>query len=376
MSTISLLVVQPTAFCNIDCGYCYLGERTDKRWMSFETLETVFAGVFQSTYVGKTLRICWHAGEPTVLPVSYYERAFSIISRLCPDGIEVEHLFQTNATLVDEDWCRLFSAQPVRIGVSLDGPREIHDAHRKDRRGRGTFEATMRGMSALKRNDVPFHVICVLSRASLDHPDKLFDFFAEHEVQEVCFNVEEQEGVHAHTSLTGQGIDERVSDFFDRYYRRLRSAGFPHWVREIDVMMQALMRADLDKPQNVLASSTRSINVDRFGNVSTFSPELLGVETERYGRFAFGNLTERSLEECLADGRLRSVEADIAAGVEMCRQTCPYFGLCGGGAPANKLFENGTFASTETQFCRLTVKRLADLAVGWIEEAVQRSTPR
>src|SRR5207248_2905774 len=100
---------------------------------------------------------------------------------------------QTNATLITEDWCDFFSRHTLRVGVSLDGPKEIHDKYRRDRRGRGTFEKTLRGIQMLQKNGIPIYVIAVLHKESLQSPDQLFHFFEELRVSEVCFNIEEIE---------------------------------------------------------------------------------------------------------------------------------------------------------------------------------------
>ena len=116
------------------------------------------------------------------------------------------------------------------------------------------------------------------------------------------------------------------------------------------------------------------VNVDCDGNFSTYSPELLGLSGPRYGSFALGNVARDSLEDAIASERFRVLEADIARGVELCRQSCPYFAFCGGGAPANKYFENGTFASTETLFCRLHKQVCLDVTLERLE-LLQRTAP-
>jgi len=108
--------------------YCYLPNRSDKGRMGFDVLEKVFTNVFGSDFLGERLRICWHAGEPTTLPVSYYREAFSIIDRLKPASLKAAHEFQTNAILLDSDWCGLLKERTdLSMGVSLDGPKHIHD---------------------------------------------------------------------------------------------------------------------------------------------------------------------------------------------------------------------------------------------------------
>jgi uncharacterized protein len=109
------------------------------------------------------------------------------------------------------------------------------------------------------------------------------------------------------------------------------------------------------------------ISVDCEGRFSSFSPELLGLKSEQYGDFEFGRVQTDSFRAAAQTDKFRAIQADIDAGVEQCRQTCPYFKYCGGGAPVNKYFENGAFNSTETMFCRLSKQAVIDVVLTKLE---------
>jgi uncharacterized protein len=372
---ISLVVVQPTPFCNIDCKYCYLSDRANNSRMSLDVLSSAICNLVASGRLGEILRICWHAGEPLVVPSGYYRDAFELIRSLTPRTIKIEHTIQTNGILIDDEWCELFKRYRVGIGISLDGPADIHDQFRRDRRGRGTFDRVLKGIKALQRNEVSFYVLAVLTDHSLDHPARLFDFFRELGVTEVCFNVEEIEGIHAVPSYSRQNVVGRAQRFFRAYYELLKLSSFPHWVREFDYAFSAVLRAPLEKPQNALVTPFRSLNIDYRGNFSTFCPELLGVRTEKYGPLLLGNLTRDALDACVSREPFISLNRDIRSGVNLCAATCSYYALCGGGAPSNKYFENGTFESTETHHCRIFIKALIDLAIDVMEASFTTRDP-
>ena len=140
-------------------------------------------------------------------------------------------------------------------------------------------------------------------------------------------------------------------------------------VREFEQSATALLHARPGSPSPRTQENRPFgiVNVDYGGNFSTYSPELLGLDSSRYGPFALGNVATDSLDAILASPRFARMEADIAEGVRMCRQSCRYFPFCGGGPPGNKHFENGTFASTETLFCRLHMKACLDVTADWLE---------
>jgi uncharacterized protein len=364
---LELLVVQPTPFCNIDCSYCYLPDRRNTRKIKPETLEQIFAWVFGSDLVRQPFTLLWHAGEPTVLPASFYEQATVLLEQYNDSGFEVTQSFQTNATLIDDAWCEFIKRRNVHVGVSVDGPAFLHDLHRRTRRGGGTFERTLRGMRRLHDHGIDFNTITVLTADSLAYPDELFDFFVENGVTSVSFNVEEIEGPNVSSSLSRSGTEERFRRFYSRFLDLVLAADRPMEVREFNTAQGALshrldagLRTQECRPFAIL-------NVDCEGNFSTYSPELLGLSGPRHGSFAFGNVARDSLEAVLAQPRFIALDDEIRRGVERCHETCSYAPFCGGGPPGNKFFENGDFATTETMSCRLHKQVTFDVALNKLE---------
>ncbi|MGZ5903735.1 MAG: radical SAM protein, partial [Reyranella sp.] len=156
---IGMVVVQPTAFCNINCTYCYLPDRNNKHVIAQSTVTRLFSEIFASGWTCPEITVVWHAGEPLAVPVSFYREAFAAIERMRPESVIVKHSFQTNGMLIDAEWCRLFLEWNVGVGVSIDGPRALHDRHRKTRSGQGTFDKSLAGIRCLRANGVPFHVL-------------------------------------------------------------------------------------------------------------------------------------------------------------------------------------------------------------------------
>ena len=209
MPVIELLVIQPTPFCNINCSYCYLPDRSSKAVVSKETLSNLFSEVFASGWVRDCLSVVWHAGEPMVLPIGFYRDAFRTIDALKPAGVSVSHSFQTNGMLIDDAWCDFLIEADIGIGVSIDGPKHLHDRNRLTRSGQGTFDRTIAGIRQLRRRAVPFHVISVLSSQNMKSPAEMFDFYVSEGIEEVCFNVEESEGSHVSSSLRASTTSRR-----------------------------------------------------------------------------------------------------------------------------------------------------------------------
>ncbi len=370
---ISVVVAQPTPFCNISCSYCYLPARSDKAVMKAQVVEALFGKVFASGWCAPELTIIWHAGEPLVMPVEFYEQAFAVIEALRPPGVAVRHSLQTNGMLLSERWCALLRRWQVGIGVSIDGPRRFNDEHRLTRDGRSTFERTLAGIRLLKAHGIPFHVITVLSEHSLLAPEEMLEFYRREGIEDVCFNVEESEGAHVSGLFASADPQARYRDFLRSFWRLARQGGGIRFIREIDSMLPRVFRPGGEEMHNIQVEPFAMLNVDCHGNVATFSPELLGLKNAAYGDFIIGNIVRDSLEQMRASAALAAMTRDIAAGVARCRAECEYFSVCGGGAPVNKLTENGAFASTRTAFCALTQMVPTDLVLEAFDR-VQRGT--
>jgi uncharacterized protein len=368
--TIELLVVQPTPFCNIDC-------RNSKTVVAPKTLSNLFSQVFASGWVRDCLSVVWHAGEPMVLPIGFYRDAFRMIDRLKPAELRVAHSFQTNGTLINEQWCNFFAEEHVNLGVSIDGPQRLHDRNRLTRSGRGTFDKTIAGIRLLRRHGVPFHVISVLSLDSMLAPGEMFDFYVSEGIEQVCFNVEESEGDHVSRSFAEIGVEAAYYRFLSEFWRLSAAApGKISFIREIEHAIQQVIRP-ADAPfAYQLVEPFAITSMDWAGNISTFSPELLGLKNPAYEDFLLGNINRDALVDLPRRANFARMLADIRAGVEMCRKRCEYFSVCGGGEPINKLAENGSFASTETTYCRLAKMQATDLVLDALERLPLKKTRR
>jgi len=331
-------------------------------------LHNLFSQIFASGWFGDGLSVVWHAGEPMVLPIAFYRDAFALIEQLRPPRLQVIHSFQTNGTLIDDSWCAFFAEAQLNLGVSIDGPQRFHDRNRLTRSGRGTFDRTIAGIRSLRRHELPFHVISVLTSDSMAAPQEMFDFYVAEGIQHVCFNIEESEGDHISHSLGDAEIEAAYYRFLSEFWRMSAAApGKITFLREIEQALQQVLRPKEAPFRNQLVEPFAIVSMDWAGNISTFSPELLGFKNSVYNDFILGNVNRDTLADILQSPALARMVADIDAGVEMCRQGCEYFSVCGGGEPVNKLTENGSFASAETAYCRVTKMRATDLVLDTLE---------
>ena len=375
---IGLLVIQSTSHCNLDCSYCYLPDRQKRNIFNLQQqLPLLLERVYESPFWGPHLSILWHAGEPLTLPAAFYDEASVIINRETADlqaqGVVIEQHIQTNATLINDAWCDCFQRNNIVVGVSIDGPEDIHNSHRRFRNGQGSYANTLNGIHTLRKHNIDFHAIAVLTEDALDQPERMYTFFRDEGIHALGFNVEEQEGVHTNSSMQGLAKERRYREFLSRFWALNQQDGFPLRIREFDQVMgmiaggQRLLQNEMNRPYAILS-------VDAKGNFSTFDPELLSVETERYGLFNLGNIRDLSLLDATQSPTFQRLLQEMQAGTERCQQTCEYYGFCGGGNGSNKYWEHGSLDAAETCACRFSSQIPVDVVLNKMELESATST--
>ena len=369
MVATQLVIIQPTPLCNVNCRYCYLPERTLKKRIEMATVARIGEAFFTSPFAGKSITIVWHAGEPLILPIDFYEQALHHLQEQNKRGVQIEHYIQTNATLITQEWCDFFRRQRIKIGISLDGPQPVHDANRVDRKGAGTFERVMRGVRLLKQNEIPFSVIAVVTQYSLPCAEAIWRFFSEIDPQRLCLNPEEQEGMNVVSSLHSEENIASYQHFLKELLAWNMQANRPLDIREFATIHE---RIRIGEPWAMSQTNVPGaiFSFDYAGNISTFSPEMLTMTFPKAGAFHFGNVFTHTLEQALTGQRCLEVQAAIQRGVWRCLQTCEYFLFCGGGCPSNKFSEHQTFDVSETRACRLRIKATTDVMLDYLEAQV------
>ena len=371
----TLIVLQPTTFCNIDCRYCYLPDRLQTNRMSLDVVRRIASEVLSSDLVEAPVAFLWHLGEPLAAPLTFYEAAFAEIDRINRDyQREYIHSFQTNATLLNEQWIDLIKKHQIRVGISLDGPAFIHDRQRITRNGKGTHAAVLRGIGLLQAADLPFSIITVLTDFTLDYPDEFFQFLLDRGINDVGFNIDEIEGIHATTSFSDNSSVQRYQSFLARLTDLTERQQGTVKIREVWTNLRTLALGSTE-PYNTTNQPRRILNFDAAGNFSTFCPELVAAKSDKYGDFIMGNILKNSLADLEQNPVFQKVHQEIEAGINACKASCSYWNFCGGGSPSNKFFEHGRFDVTETTTCRVHKQATVDFLVNYLETKLTANQP-
>jgi len=343
----SAVVMQPTTTCNLACDYCYLPARPNQH-MAPAVAHRVAAAVNRWVGDGHLVRVFWHCGEPLVAGRD------RLADLMAPFAASVVHGVQTNATLIDDRWCEFFLDRGIEVSISIDGPEEL-DVHRVQRGGRPAHSRIMAGIAALRRNDVPFGALAVVTDPTPDAARRLYDFFADLGARRL--------GVSLQQSLSPTRCPRDGADY-EEFWLALLEAWLDNPVvriREIDHCIDDAFRLLNDPERNGAADVDPLPAVGWDGEVVLTAPELLGLRGPDDLPFSSGNVLETPLDAIIATAAERSpwLAAHLAAAQE-CLDTCPYGAICPGPSPAPSWFETGTLTTGPTEHCRGAVIAAAE----------------
>ncbi|AXT72743.1 anaerobic sulfatase maturase [Vibrio sp. dhg] len=169
------------AKCNIDCQYCFylhkenLLHQPKQPKMDDETLEA-FVKSYIESQDGEEIVFSWQGGEPTLLGLDYFRKVVELQKKYKPNGIRIENDLQTNGILLNDEWCEFLLANNFLVGLSIDGPEELHDKYRKTRSGKPTFHLVMKAVEKLQRHGVRFNALVTVNRHNVKYPVEIYRF--------------------------------------------------------------------------------------------------------------------------------------------------------------------------------------------------------
>ncbi len=352
------LLAKPSgATCNIDCTYCFFLSKdalypNEKSRMSAATLEAYIRQLLESHRTPE-VTVAWQGGEPSLMRLDFFRRAVELVERFRRPGQVVQHTFQTNGLLLDDEWCTFFKEHEFLVGLSVDGPRELHDTYRKDRRGKGTFDLVMRGWRALQRNSVDFNILCTVNAANQGHGRAVYRFFrdelgakwvqfipiieraTEETIAIANRGWSEQPGRQRLLyTQTGSLVTERTVG--GEQYGRFLVDVFEEWVRH-DVAQVFVQLFDVTLEayfgRHLLCIHAPTCG---YGPVLEHNGDLYSCDHFVEPRFRLGNIHERHMLELVASPEQRKFGQDKRDTLTAQCQRCEVRHLCHGGCPKDR----------------------------------------
>ena len=176
------LLAKPTgAVCNLDCTYCFFLSKEmlypgSRFRMADDLLEAYLSQLLDAHRGMPEVMVAWQGGEPTMMGLDFFRRSVEIAARCAEPDQRVLHSIQTNGTLLDDEWASFFKERDVLVGLSIDGPRDIHDTYRVDKGGKPTFDRVIAGLAFLKAHDVEWNALTTIHAANQDRGGDVYRF--------------------------------------------------------------------------------------------------------------------------------------------------------------------------------------------------------
>ena len=365
--------------CNLRCRYCYYVEkpallRQTHRVMPDEILEAYVRQNLQANGKDATVEFAWHGGEPTLAGIGFFRKALDLEKRY-GEGRKILNTLQTNATLLDDDWCAFFSENGFLLGVSVDGPERLHDVYRVGPEG-GSFRRAASGIGLLQKHGVEFNTLTTINAANSGYPDEVYGFLREYTDYMQFLPVVETEGAFfeidegqlfgmppgSHSSL----FSRKLTDFsvsaedFGKFLCRV----FDLWKRQ-----------DLGKKHVQLFEATAGNILGKPGGLCTHEP-LCGhgasVETDgdvyscdhyAFRNYRLGNILETPLAEIMEKNRRFGMYK--THGLPKACFSCPYVKLCFGGCPKDRILPAGDGQKGKNALCEGYKHFFAHFLANW-----------
>jgi uncharacterized protein len=352
------LLAKPSgSTCNIDCTYCFFLSKealypNEKSRMSALTLETYVQQLLES-HRTPTVTVAWQGGEPTLMKVDFFRRSVELVEKYRRPGQTVLHTFQTNGILLDDEWCTFFKEHNFLVGLSVDGPRELHDTYRVDRSKQGTFDKVMRGWQQLRQYDVDFNVLCTVNAANQNHGRAVYRFFRDEmgakwiqfipiveRASEETIGIanlgwsEQPNRKRLLYTQTGDLVTKRSVD--GKQYGQFLVDIFEEWVRhDVGQVFVQLFDVTLEAyfGRHLLCIHAPTCG---YGPALEFNGDLYSCDHFVEPKYLLGNIHETHMLKLIASDQQRKFGDDKRDSLTAQCRSCVVRPLCNGGCPKDR----------------------------------------
>lgn len=334
------VLAKPTGpICNLDCEYCFFLSKEalypgDRFRMADEMLDTYIRQVIESQ-AAPEVAIAWQGGEPTLMGVDFFRRALAIAERYRKPDQTLQHTIQTNGTLLTDEWCELFAEHGFLVGISIDGPRDLHDAYRVDKKGNPSFDKVMRGFELLRKHSVDLNVLCTVNAANQDHAFEVYCFFRDElEVQHIqlipIVERDNETGFQEGNTVTDRSVDPEA-------WGRFLTTIFDEWVRR-DVGTVFVSHFDAALASWLGVQPALCIFGETCGNAVALehNGDLYSCDHFVEPDYLLGNIGETHMVELMASPRQRAFGDSKRDTLPKYCRDCTVRFACNGECPKNR----------------------------------------
>jgi len=352
------VLTKPTgALCNLDCKYCFfLSKERLYPGSRFRMSDEVLAAYIRQVIEGQSgpqVSIAFQGGEPTLMGLDFFRRAVSLAQQYARPGAQIEYSLQTNGTLLNAAWCDFFREHNFLIGLSLDGPRPMHDAYRVDKGGAPTFDKVAAAARLMQERRVEFNILCTVHAANAPHPVAVYRFFRDEiGAQFIQFIPIVERATPELLDLANEGWGDRRSS--RPLYMQAgslvteRSVSAEGWGRFLIAIFEEWVRRDVGRVFVQMFDAALAAWVGERPGICIFDETCgNGLALEHNGDlyacdhyvepdFFLGNITQTHLLELAASDKQRKFGTDKRDTLPSTCRECPVRFACQGECPRNR----------------------------------------
>lgn len=327
--------------CNLACSYCYYLEKGQllktvtaqgqPALMSDETLE-LFTRQYLEAQTQPEVLFTWHGGEPLLRPLDFYRKALKL-QRQYGRGRRVENCLQTNGTLLTDEWCRFFKEHNFLIGISIDGPEELHDAYRRTRGDRPSFGRVMRGIELLERHGVEWNAMGVVNALNAERPVEVYRFYRSigaHYIQftPIVERVMQKEG--GSPALIPSSVKPGQ-------FARFACGVFDEWVRQdVGTFFVQLFDATLARWVGEVPGVCSMAETCGHAAAIEAGGDLFACDHYVFPEYRLGNIHEQTIAAMMFSPAQHAFGQAKREGLPgQCRR-CQWLNICNGGCPKDR----------------------------------------
>jgi uncharacterized protein len=326
-----------SAVCNLDCRYCYY---LDKRDLYPHAKSLRMPDDLLEEYIVQHIRTCpiptvlfsWHGGEPTILGLDYFRRIVELQRKHRLQGREIVNGIQTNGLFIDEEWCRFLADEGFYVGLSLDGPRDLHDGYRVTKGQKPTHEKVVSAFRLFQRFRVHCDILCVVHNENARRPLDVYHFFKEIGVRQLVFLplvMRNKDGEVTPETVPAQAYGDFLSTIFDE------------WVREDIGLIYVQMFEEASRPARGLEHSLCVLRkVCGELPVLEHNGDFYSCDHFVDGHHLLGNLREKTLLEILEGPQQQAFGANKWNSLPRCCRQCKVVDYCNGGCPKDRFIKD------------------------------------
>lgn len=333
------------AACNLDCNYCYYRDKADIYSNSMPRMSEELLEIYIKQYIEgasqQNISFCWHGGEPLMAGLPFFKKAVELQKKYA-GGKAVENTLQTNGILVNEEWSRFFADNNFLVGLSLDGPQDIHDAFRRDCGGAPTFSRVMKAVEMFTRCGVDFNILSTVNKCSEERGAEVYKFLRtlSHFIQflpvveyvkerpgrrPLIVSPDEEDSVEAPWSVSAKGYGKFMCDVFDEWVKR-----------DVGSYFIQLFDITLANWCGVPPSLCAFCDVCGDGLVVEHNGDVYSCDHFVYPEYRLGNIAEKHLVDMYKSDEQQAFGRDKREALPMECKRCNYYFLCKGECPKHR----------------------------------------